>query len=240
MLTTRTANLTAHITERERVIQGILRADRRTKDLVKRLRPGDIALIHHTDLDSTAARTLVECRVAAVVNAAPSISGRYPNNGPRLIVEAGIPLLDAVGEEFFALASSREGKPAVIDGDIIRLPDGRSAAGNVLTETLVDEQLALARKNLNHEIDAFARNTLEYLAEEKALFLDPVDVPEIATKMFGKHVLVVVRGEGYKEDLQYIHEYLKEVRPVLIGVDGGADALIELGHTPHIILGDMY
>lgn len=221
------------------IVQGTLRADRRTKNLVKRLRPGDIALISHDDLDATAARALLECRVGAVINARPSISGRYPNRGPSILVDAGIPLLDAVGDVFFTEAAAREGSAAILDGDTIRLPNGLCARGALMTPEMVAEQLERARTNLSAELDAFARNTLEYLAEEKALLLDPVSVPVLDTPIRDRHVLIVVRGEGYKEDIRTIEPYLRDVRPVLIGVDGGADALLEVGLRPDIIIGDM-
>lgn len=220
-------------------VQGVLRADRRTKNLVKRLKPGDIALIHHADLDATAARSLLDCKVAAVVNAVRSISGRYPNRGPSLLLEAGVPVLDAVGDEFFAQASAREGSPAILEGDTLRLIDGLCAQGARLTPETIAEQLDRARENLSRELDSFARNTLEYLAEEKALLLDPVDVPELKTSLRGRPVMIVVRGEGYKEDLMHIGPYLRDIRPVLVGVDGGADALLEVGLRPDLIVGDM-
>jgi len=219
-------------------VQGTLRADRRTKQLVQRLRPGDIALIHHADLDAMAARSLVECHVAAVVNAAPFITGRYPNLGPSVLAEAGILMLDSVGEEFFRLAASQEGKQAVIEDNRI-VVHGVEGTGTILTAEAVAQRMEAARANLSNELDAFARNTLAYLAEEKALLLDPVDVPRLNTRMRGRHALVVVRGEGYREDLHAIEDYLRDVRPVRIGVDGGADALLDIGLKPDVIIGDM-
>lgn len=220
-------------------IEGTLRADRRTKNLVKRLRPGDIALIHHADLDAMAARSLADARVTVVVNAVPFITGRYPNLGPGVLIEAGIPMLEGVGEEFFQIASKYEGKRCVVEGNRLTLPDGKSAEGSLLTPEQVSARLEAARANLSSELDAFARNTLQYLAEEKTLLLDPVDVPVLKTPMRGKHVLVVVRGEGYREDLHAIEQYLRDVRPVKIGVDGGADALLDMGLKPDVIIGDM-
>jgi uncharacterized membrane-anchored protein len=224
---------------RTAAIHGTLRADRRTKELVKRLKPGDIALIHHADLDATAARALLDCKVAAVVNAARSISGRYPNRGPGVLVEADIPLLDAVGDDFFEQARSWEGAAAILDGDMVCLSEELTARGEPLTAGKIAEQLEAARANLSRELDSFARNTLEYLVEEKALLLDPVDVPALDTTLKGRHVMIVVRGEGYQEDLHAISDYLHDARPALIGVDGGADALLAMGLKPDIIIGDM-
>jgi uncharacterized membrane-anchored protein len=211
--------------------------DRRTKNLTKRLRPGDIALIHHADLDTTAARALLDCKVAAVVNAAPSITGRYPNRGPSVLLEAGIPLLDNVGEEAFATIG--DGAQAILDGDTLRLTTGGCVAGMLLTPERAEMLLEVSRANLSAELDRFARNTLDYLNREKSLLFDTIDVPPLKTRFADKHVLIVVRGEGYKEDLAMLSDYLRDVRPVLLAVDGGADALLEVRLRPDVILGDM-
>lgn len=220
-------------------VHGPLRADKRTKDLVKRLKPGDIALIHHADLDATAARALLDANVAAVINAAPSITGRYPNRGPSILLEGGVPLLDAVGSEFFQAALTQEGTPATLEGETVTLSGGLSVQGMRLNSERIDALLEAARTNLSDELEQFARNTLRYMSEEKAILLDPVDVPEVSAPIRGRHVLIVVRGEGYKDDLRELRPYLSDVRPVLIGVDGGADALLEEGFKPDIIIGDM-
>ena len=218
---------------------GALRADIRTKNLALRIRPGEIAFIRHPDLDATAARALVDCKVAGVVNAASSITGRYPNRGPSVLIEAGIPLLDNVGDELFEKALSSEGQMAVLEEDCLRLKDGSCAHGELLTQATVDEKLEASRANLGVELEAFARNTLEYMQAEQSLLLDPVDLPSLRTQLRGKHAMVVVRGEGYKDDLRAIAGYLEQVRPVIIAVDGGADALLEIGWKPDIIIGDM-
>lgn len=214
-----------------------VRKDRRTKNLTRRLRPGDIAVIHHADLDTTAARALVDAHVGAVVNAEMSITGRYPNRGPNVLLEAGIPLLDNIGGEAFD-AIPDDGA-VTLSGDCLRLENGICIYGSRLTTELVAQQMEAARANLSVELDHFARNTLEYLNNEKALLFDPVDVPRLKTNFKDKHVLIVVRGEGYKDDLALLNQYLRDVRPVLLAVDGGADALLEARLRPDIILGDM-
>ena len=202
------------------------------------LAAGDIALIHHTDLDAVAAQSLIDAGVAAVVNAAPSISGRYPNVGPSLLAEAQIPILDHVGDAFFEAALHHRGRVATLDGDRIRVGD-LEATGTPLSLESIGQSMEAARRNIGAELDAFARNTLQYISEERGLLLDPVSAPAIDTRIAGRHVLVVTRGPGFKDDLRAIEDYLREVRPVLIGVDGGADALAEVGLRPHIIVGDM-
>ncbi len=214
-----------------------LRKDRKTKNLVRRLHPGDIALIHHADLDTTAARALIECKVAAVVNAVPSISGRYPNRGPSLLLEAQIPLIEGVGEEAFWQAT--EGAEVTLHEDCLRFENGECIAGTRATVESVALLLAEAQKNLNHELDLFARNTLEFLNEERSLLFAPLELPTLKTKFANRHVLIVVRGENYKADLALLKEYMRDVRPVLLAVDGGADALLEVRLRPDVILGDM-
>ena len=218
-------------------ITAVARVDRRTKQLTKRLRPGDIAVIDHVDLDRIAAETLVECGVVAVVNAAPSISGRYPNLGPEILMAKGVTLIDGVGSA--VLADIQEGDIIRLDGPNLYAGDRVVATGEVQTAESVQLAMTEARAGLAVQLEAFAANTMEYLRRERDLLLDGVGVPDIRTDLDGKQVLVVVRGYNYREDLQALRPYLREYRPVLIGVDGGADALLESGYLPAIIVGDM-
>ncbi len=218
-------------------ITGVARLDRRTKNLTKRLQPGDIAIIDHVDIDRVSAEALVACGVGAVVNVAPSTSGRYPNLGPEILLDAGIPLVDNVGPRIFSTIS---------EGDVVRLHDARiyladreAAAGSEQTAQTVAAAKAEARAGLAVQLEAFAANTMEYLQRERDLLLDGVGVPDIATDLDGRHVLIVVRGYNYREDLKVLRPYIREYRPVLIGVDGGADALREAGYAPDLIVGDM-
>jgi uncharacterized membrane-anchored protein len=219
-------------------VVGAVRLDRRTKNLTRRLRPGDIAVIDHVDLDLVAAEALVTAQVAAVINVAPSISGRYPNLGPDVLLAAGIPLLDDVGAEAFARL--REGDPVrIIEETVFDLDGGVLLKGVWQTTETVAESMVAARVGLAAQLEAFTSNTMEYLRRERDLLLDGVGVPDIKTTLEGRHVLVVVRGYTYREDLIALRSYVREYKPVLIGVDGGADALLEQGLTPHVIVGDM-
>jgi uncharacterized membrane-anchored protein len=218
-------------------IVGPARVDRRTKRLAGRLRPGDVALIDHLDLDRVAAETLVAARVRAVVNAKPSISGRYPNLGPELLIQAGIPLVDAVGEDAFRHV--RDGDRVTVDGNAV-LVDGTAVAHGVRQDAAsVAAAMADARAGLSVQLEAFAANTMDYLQQERDLLLDGVGVPEIATSISGRHCLIVVRGYDYRADLDVLRPYVREFKPVLIGVDGGADALVAAGYRPDLIIGDM-
>jgi uncharacterized membrane-anchored protein len=223
--------------ETEPGVTGPVRVDRRTKNLTKRLRPGDIAVIDHVDVDRVSADSLVACKVAAVVNAAPSTSGRYPNLGPGILVEAGIPLLDGVGRE--VLTRLKEGTHARMEGTQLLVGEQVVAAGVRQDEATVAAAMTEARTGLSAQLEAFAANTMEYMKRERALLLDGVGVPEVDTPIEGRHVLVVVRGYDYIEDLHALRPYIRDYRPVLIGVDGGADALKEAGYQPDMIIGDM-
>ena len=217
-------------------VGGPARVDPRTKDLTKRLRPGDVAVINHVDIDKVSAEALVACRPSAVVNAAESISGRYPNLGPEILLAAGIPLLDAVGEDVMTLD---EGTMVRVEGDELLAGDAVVATGTALDAAIVTDAMSEARAGLNTQLEAFAANTMEYLKQERALLLDGVGVPDIETDLEGRHVLIVVRGYHYKEDLQMLRSYIREYKPILIGVDGGADAIVEARHKPDLIVGDM-
>ncbi|MEO8106593.1 MAG: putative cytokinetic ring protein SteA [Actinomycetes bacterium] len=217
--------------------RGVARLDKRTKDLTKRLKPGEVAVIDHLDIDRIAAEGLLACSPAAVVNCAASISGRYPNLGPEILVEAGIPVLDAVGPDVFGRLD--DGDQVVLDGDRLLHNGEVVAQGSLLDIESLKQAMDEARAGLAVQLEAFASNTMEYLRQERDLLIDGIGVPDINTVIDGRHVLIVVRGYHYKEDLQTLRPYIREHRPVLIGVDGGADALIELGYNPDLIVGDM-
>ena len=218
-------------------ITGTAKIDNKTKKLINRLEPGDIAIINHEDIDEVAALGLTSKKVRAVINAAKSISGRYPNPGPGIILEANIPIIDDVGPQIMACG---EGAKVTIKGDgEIFIDDKFVARGELLTPEKVKAKMEVAKNNMENALDKFIDNTLEYAKKEKYLIMGGVKIPEIATGIRGRHVLIVVRGNNYKEDLAAIKTYIDEVKPVLIGVDGGADALLEYGYKPDIVIGDM-
>jgi uncharacterized membrane-anchored protein len=218
------------------VVAGPARVDPRTKGLTKRLRPGDVAVIDHLDLDRVSAEALVACQPAAVLNAARSTSGRYPNLGPEILIEAGIPLIDDLGPDVMSITEGH--RLRVVDGAVY---DGETlvAEGVLQTEATVAAAMEEARAGLSVQLESFAANTMDYLRRERDLLLDGVGVPDIATEIDGRHVLIVVRGYHYKEDLVTLRPYIREYRPVLIGVDGGADAILDAGWKPDLIVGDM-
>lgn len=218
-------------------IRSTARKDSKTKNLTKRLVPGEIGVINHPDLDQVAAESLIKAKVKMVINAGPCVSGRYPNLGPELLLEAGIPILDQVGEECFA--SIQDGALIEVRDSRIYFQDKQIGEGRILTRELLKELMQEAKENLHQELEIFVQNTLDYALKEKELILGNLRMPEVTTRIKGRQVLVVVRGHNYREDLSTIYSYIKEVKPVLVGVDGGADALLEAGFQPDIIIGDM-
>jgi uncharacterized membrane-anchored protein len=221
------------------VISGIVRLDHRTKKLIPRLRPGDIAVIDHADLDRVAAEGLVQARVGAVVNVASSMTGRYPNVGPLVVTAAGIPLIDQADAAVFDRV--QEGQWVSVAGDDVVLAGTTVSHGRRLDLSAVSERLETSRRTMGGELERFAQNTLEHLRLEQHLLLDSPDLPDVPVDFEGRQVLLVVRGTDYREDLAMLRSsgYLSDMKPVLIGVDGGADALLEAGSKPDVIIGDF-
>jgi uncharacterized membrane-anchored protein len=221
------------------VVTARARADRRTKDLVKRLEPGEIAIINHADVDLVAADALVDAGVVGVINATSSFTGRYPNLGPLQIVRSGAVLVDDVG--IGVLERVGEGEVVTIDGDRILVGGDIIAEGRRQSEDDLVERVEIARNTVGEQLELFAANTLEYLRRERHLATDQPDLPDTTVEFKNRQTLVVVRGIDFREDLRALHRsgYIRELKPVLIGVDGGADALLQVGLKPHIIIGDM-
>ncbi|MGZ8734970.1 MAG: putative cytokinetic ring protein SteA, partial [Acidimicrobiia bacterium] len=224
-------------TAQAQVVTGVAKIGPRTKDLVKRLQPGDIAVINHQDLDRVAAEGLIGAEVAAVVNASASISGRYPNQGPIRVVQAGVPLVDSAGPR--VMEDIPDGTPIRISDGEIFVGDRLVGEGARLSVAGIEDAMEQARSTIGVELEKFAANTLEYIQREASLTFEPVTLPPLHTEFKGRHALVVVRGHDYKSDLAALRPYIREFRPVLIGVDGGADALLDIGWKPDIIIGDF-
>ena len=216
---------------------GPARVDRRTKELTKRLQPGEIAVIDHEDLDRVAAEALVRGGAGGVVNAARSLSGRYPNGGPLVLVEAGIPLVDGVGPQVMDLVA--EGQAVRIEGNEVWVDGAVVGKGVRQDRPSLRRDYEAAKEAMGEALERFAANTLEFLRLEHDVVLQPPALPDLDVRIAGRHVLIVVRGFDYREDLAHLRSYVREIKPVLVGVDGGADALLEVGLRPDIILGDF-
>ena len=218
-------------------IEAPIKVDRKTKRLAKRLESGDIAVINHIDIDEVSANSLVEAKIKLVINASKSISGKYPNKGPAILAKNNILIIDNIGEELFE--KLKEDDTLKIDGNKIYRDNDYLGCGELLKESNIEEKLKKAYENMSVELERFIDNTIEYAKKEKGLILGEVKIPMVTTQYKGRHVLIVVRGQDYKKDLQTIISYIEDMNPILVGVDGGADALMEFGYTPDVIVGDM-
>jgi uncharacterized membrane-anchored protein len=218
-------------------IHGSARLDRKTKQLVKRLGGGDVAIIDHVDLDLVAAEELAATGVRAVVNVSPFSTGRYPNAGPLLLARAGVHLVDAPAAPLFE--ELEDGDPVLIVGGEVRRNGTVLASGRVLAAAELVDQLEGQRRRIDDALASFAENTIAHLREEGELLAARTDLPPTRTVFRDRHVLIVVRGTAYRKDLRALRAYIRDVRPVLVGVDGGADAILEEGLKPDLVLGDM-
>lgn len=213
-------------------LTGTARVERRTRILLPRLRPGDVAVVDHLDMDRATAQALVDAGVSAVINAAPMISGRLPNLGPQALAEAGILILDHV-----------EGAFGISDGASVRIHDevvfeaGEAVAmGRELDLETVDRQMAQARLGMGSQLETFTHNSTEFLRREEGLLLHGLGLPETATTIAERAVVVVVPGGDGRRRLSSIRAFIREQDPVLVGVDRGADLLLDAGHRPDVVV----
>jgi uncharacterized membrane-anchored protein len=216
---------------------GPVRLGKRTKRLVKRLSPGDIAVIDHAEIDRVSGEDLVATGVRCVINCSRSASPRYGNQGPVIVTEAGVHLVDMSGAPLFDVL--KDGDEVTVRGGALYRGDELIWEGEVQDREAVEAAYEAGRRGIGEALEAFAENTLSHIREERELVSGNLELPEFDTNMRDRPVLVVVRGIDHKKDLHALRPYVRDMKPVLIGVDGGADAILEEGHRPDIIVGDM-
>ena len=213
-------------------LTGIARVERRTRVLLPRLRPGDVAVLDHLDMDRATAQALVDAGVSAVLNAAPMISGRFPNLGPQVLAEAGILVLDNV-EGAFGIP---DGAPVRVYDEVVFADGAAVAMGREVDAHVVDHEMALARAGMGSQLETFTHNSTEFLRREEALLLHGLGLPETSTRIADRPVVVVAPGKTSRRRLASIEAFIREQQPVLVGVDGGADLLLDSGHRPDIVV----
>jgi uncharacterized membrane-anchored protein len=221
-----------------RALSGEVRLGRRTKLLVRHLQRGDIALIDHLNIDRVSAEELIAAGVLAVLNCRASSSGSYPNLGPQLLVEAGIQLVDLPDDSLFERLRERE-RIIVRGGEVLRSGGELLARGEVLDLARVRAETDARRREVGEALERFAHNTIEHMREERELLAGRIELPLFATDFRDRSALVVVRGVGCRRDLRTLRPFIRDMRPVLVAVDGGAEALLESGLCPDMIVGDM-
>jgi uncharacterized membrane-anchored protein len=210
--------------------------DIKTKNLLKRIKPGQVAVINHKDIDELAAEEMIKNKVKAVVNFEPSISGTFLNYGPKILCDYGIPIVDVEGEF-----------RGIKEGDLVEIGEDASifvnkklfCKGHLIDKKFIDLKMNESKENYSIQLEIFVRNTMKFIRMEKNILSESFPVPDLKTRIEGRQVLVVVRGKDYKKDLLALASYIEDMKPILIGVDGGADALLEFGLKPDVIVGDM-
>ena len=218
-------------------IAGTARLGRRTKRLTPRLRPGDIAVIDHRDVDRVSADDLVASGVRCVLNVALSSSGSYPNQGPLILTQAGVHVVDLpVAPLFDAL---RDGDRITVRGGVVEREGEVLGRGEVLEPEAVARAHAAAREEIGTALEAFAENTVAHVRDEGNLLAGTIELADLRTSFRDRPALVVVRGVDHQKDLRILRPYVRDTKPVLVGVDGGADAILDAGFVPDIIVGDM-
>ncbi|MGV9827700.1 putative cytokinetic ring protein SteA [Gordonia sp. NPDC003429] len=217
-------------------VSGIARIDKNTRRLLDRVGPGDIAILDEVDLDRVTADALVQANVVAVVNASSSITGRYPNLGPEVLVASGIVLLDDVGPEVFKRV--KDGAKLRVHDDRLFIGERRLARGTELSEHEIADMMIDAKTGLVDHLEAFSGNTIEFIRSESPLLIDGVGMPDIDVSVAGKHVVIVADGPDRGSDLRALKPFIKEYSPVLVGVGAGADTLVKAGYKPALIVGD--
>lgn len=216
---------------------GKVRKDRSTKKLLQRIRAGEIALIAHRDLDWTAAEGLVRCGVKVVLNRDSFCSGLFPPLALKYLLRRGVHLVENLGEKVFGALA--EGELIGVAGDMVYRCGFAPVCGDELTESKCEKIAQRSLEQRGAVIEDFVMNTLDHAYRERGLVTGAVQLPPIKTQFQDRDAVVVIRGKGFREDLRVIKSYLHEKKPVLVGVDGGGDALLECGLVPDLVIGDM-
>ncbi len=209
---------------------------RQTAEVLTRAGNGDIVVVDHPDLDRKTADLLVQAGVKAVVNASASISGRYPNLGPEVLVNSGVMLVDGIGDKVFARL--KDGAKVRLDEGSLYVGDDLVGTGTVQTQESVSDLMIDAKAGMSAQLEAFAANAIEYMKRERSLLLDGVGIPEVGVDMENRQVVLVGASADTAQELKKLKKYIADYRPVLVGVDAGADALRAAGHKPDLIIGN--
>ncbi|MGB8406443.1 MAG: putative cytokinetic ring protein SteA [Mycobacterium sp.] len=217
-------------------VAGTARVDRDIDRLLRRVGPGDIVVLDALDLDRITADALVEAEVAAVVNASASISGRYPNLGPEVLVANGVTLIDETGPDVFK--KIKDGAKVRLHNGGVYSGDRRLVLGTERNDQQIHEMMHDAKSGLVAHLEAFAGNTIEFIRSESPLLIDGMGIPDIDVDVNRRHVVVVTDDVDAADDLKAIKPFIKEYQPVLVGVGTGADTLRKAGYRPALIVGD--
>ena len=217
-------------------VVGTARVDRDIDRLLRRVCPGDIVVLDVLDLDRITADALVDAEIAAVVNASPSVSGRYPNLGPEVLVANGVTLIDETGPEVFK--KIKDGAKVRLFNGAVYSGDRRLIRGTQRTDEEIAELMQEAKSGLVAHLEAFAGNTIEFIRSESPLLIDGIGIPDVDVDLRRRHVVIVADEDHAADDLKRLKPFIKEYQPVLIGVGTGAEVLRKAGYRPQLIVGN--
>lgn len=217
-------------------LTGRIRVDGRLRHLTTRLEEGEIAVIDEADLNRHDAHALAAKHPLAVLNAQPSTTGRHRALGPKLLLEAGIAVIDDLGQDIMSL---REGDDVTIDADSVSRDGIVAAQGHRLALTDLDRSEEEERRAISTRIGSFAASIDDYLAQDGPLVLDGVGAPSFERLLANKTALLVLDDNASRDQIKRLRSWINDAAPVIIGVDGGADIALKARLTPALVVGDM-
>lgn len=204
---------------------------------MKKFVEGDFAVINAANISRQEAQMLVDIKPAAVLNVAEFTTGSIPNYGPHMLLDAGVTLIEGVGEEF--VSSFKDGKKARINEEgAVFIGDTEVATGKVVSREKAEKNFSSAQRELIDHMEAFFGNSIEFIHSEGPLLIDGLGVPDSGTEMAGRKVLVVSPSTDHRNKVKLLRNFIREYEPIIIGVDSAADTVVDLGYKPDFIVGD--
>jgi len=217
-------------------LQGRIKVGAKTKNLVNFLCPGDIAVIRHDDIDEMAALALVYTGVKAVINTGKSMTGRFQAIGATTLLQNNMRVIDVS----LPLGSFKDNDMiTVLDNDIIVRNYIYKNVCTTVNWDYISKRHQTSKENESHEILKFIDNTINHAESEMDKLICFAGYPELSTRLEGRHVIIVVRNSNAIDEINVLKSYIEKFNPIFIGVDGGADFIINCGYTPDILIGDM-
>lgn len=218
-------------------LHGVLRDCTASGRGLKRLREGDIAVIDAPDITRQLSQRILAAKPAAVINLARFTTGAVPNFGPLMLLDADILLVEGAGVELSQ--GMRDGKRArILEDGAIAHGEKTIGSGAVVTRAMAEERFGEAQEGLVDHMEAYFGNTIQFIHSEAPLLIDGLGIPDTGVDLHGKKVLIAAPGNNHRNQIKLLRNFIREYEPVIIGVDDAADTLVELGHTPDLIVGN--
>jgi len=218
-------------------IKGIACKDKLTKHLIQRINKNQIAILKHKAIDLVAAQDLKYKKVKAIINCEPSIDRDCNLDGIKYLIDNNIRIFDVMEESFFETV--QEGDVVSLYNNCIYVNNRFCAYYKEIKASDIESYNMEKNTNSMEKNRQFILNTMNYMNFELHYFTNPIELPSLSTNIKDREVLIVSRGRNYREDLKSIKKFILNKKPVIISVDGGADAVTDMGLRSNIIIGDM-